>query len=81
MKKQEKAKAYFLRYWQLYAMLIIPLLYFLLFKYVPLFGNVLAFRRYRPGMGPFGTEWVGLHYFSGSGAIRRSGGRFETRWY
>ena len=63
MKKQEKAKAYFLRYWQLYAMLIIPLLYFLLFKYVLLFGNVLAFRRYRPGMGPFGTEWVGLHYF------------------
>ncbi len=31
MKKQEKAKAYFLRYWQLYAMLIILLLYFLLF--------------------------------------------------
>lgn len=63
MKKQEKAKAYLFRYWQLYAMLIIPFLYFLLFKYVPLFGNVLAFRRYRLGMGPFGTEWVGLHYF------------------
>jgi len=63
MKKTEKAKAYFFRYWQLYVMLIIPFLYFLLFKYVPLFGNVLAFRRYRPGMGPFGTDWVGMQYF------------------
>jgi len=44
-------------------MMVIPLAYFILFKYVPMFGNVLAFRRYRPGMGPFGTEWVGLQYF------------------
>jgi putative aldouronate transport system permease protein len=51
------------RYWQLYLMMLIPLAYFLLFKYVPLFGNILAFRRFRPGMGPFGTDWVGLAYF------------------
>lgn len=57
------AKKYFVRYWQLYAMMLLPLIYFILFKYVPMFGNVLAFRRYRPGMGPFGTEWVGLQYF------------------
>ncbi|PKL13599.1 MAG: protein lplB, partial [Spirochaetae bacterium HGW-Spirochaetae-8] len=44
-------------------MMVVPLIYFILFKYVPMFGNVLAFRRYRPGMGPFGTEWVGLQYF------------------
>ncbi|MFA6845760.1 MAG: sugar ABC transporter permease, partial [Sphaerochaetaceae bacterium] len=55
--------SYFGRYWQLYAMMAVPLLYFVVFKYVPMFGNVLAFRRYRPGMGPFGTEWVGLAYF------------------
>lgn len=51
------------KYWQLYAMMVLPLLYFIIFKYVPMFGNILAFRRYRPGMGPFGTEWVGLRYF------------------
>ena len=44
-------------------MMLLPLLYFIIFKYVPMFGNVLAFRRYRPSMGPFGTEWVGLRYF------------------
>lgn len=44
-------------------MLLVPLVHFILFKYVPLFGNILAFRRFRPGMGPFGTDWVGLAYF------------------
>ena len=57
-------KRYFRQYWQLYAMLLLPLLYFIIFKYVPIFGNVLAFRRYRPGLGAFGTEWVGLRYFT-----------------
>ncbi|MGE4464490.1 ABC transporter permease [Sphaerochaeta sp.] len=56
--------AYLGRYWQLYLMMVLPVLYFIVFKYAPMFGNVLAFRRYRPGMGPFGTEWVGLQYFS-----------------
>ncbi|MFA6680945.1 MAG: ABC transporter permease subunit [Sphaerochaeta sp.] len=56
-------KKYFARYWQLYLMLLLPLLYFLVFKYAPMIGNVLAFRRYRPGMGAWGTEWVGLTYF------------------
>ena len=27
-----------------------------------MFGNILAFRRYRPGRGMFGTEWT-LRYF------------------
>lgn len=43
-------------------MMILPLLYFIIFKYVPMFGNILAFRRYRPGQGMFGTEWT-LRYF------------------
>ncbi|MGD1821891.1 MAG: ABC transporter permease [Pleomorphochaeta sp.] len=61
MKKLKKANKH--QYWQLYAMMVLPLLYFIIFKYIPMFGNILAFRRYRPGMGPFGTEWVGLRYF------------------
>lgn len=56
-------RRHFRRYWQLYVMMLIPLAHFLLFKYVPLFGNILAFRRFRPGMGPFGTDWVAFAYF------------------
>ncbi len=51
------------KYWQLYVLMVVPVIYFIIFKYVPLIGNVLAFRRYRPGKGIFGTEWVGLRYF------------------
>ncbi|GIP34684.1 sugar ABC transporter permease [Paenibacillus sp. J2TS4] len=57
------ARRHFRRYWQLYIMMLLPLSHFLLFKYAPLIGNILAFRRYRPGMGPYGSEWVGLAYF------------------
>ena len=43
-------------------MLALPVAYYLLFRYVPMVGNVLAFRRYRPGKGMFGVEWT-LIYF------------------
>lgn len=43
--------------WQLYVMLL-PLAYFLLFKYVPMFGNILAFRRFKPQTGPYGVSWA-----------------------
>ncbi|MFA6935091.1 MAG: ABC transporter permease subunit [Sphaerochaetaceae bacterium] len=54
---------HFQRFWQLYVMLILPVAYFIIFKYLPMFGNVLAFRRFRPGMSLYGTEWVGFRYF------------------
>lgn len=44
--------------WQLYVMLLIPLLHFILFKYVPMFGNILAFRKFRPQTGPYGVAWA-----------------------
>ncbi len=58
-----KKSRYFRKYWQLYAMMILPIIYFIIFKYVPLFGNILAFRKYTPGGSPFGTEWRGFFYF------------------
>jgi putative aldouronate transport system permease protein len=60
---RQASAAHFRKYWVLYAMFIIPVVYFIIFRYMPMFGNILAFRRYRPGMGPWGTEWVGLAYF------------------
>ncbi len=49
--------------WRLYTFLLIPILYFIIFKYVPMFGNIIAFRKYKGGTNIFGTEWVGLRYF------------------
>ncbi|HIY24699.1 MAG TPA: ABC transporter permease subunit [Candidatus Brachybacterium merdigallinarum] len=48
--------------WRLYTFLILPILFLLIFRYLPMAGNVIAFRRFRPGGSIFGDEWVGLHY-------------------
>jgi len=50
------------RDWQLYSLAILPLLFFLIFRYLPMLGNVIAFRRFRPGGSIFGERWVGLRY-------------------
>ncbi|WP_375335160.1 MULTISPECIES: ABC transporter permease [Paenibacillus] len=49
--------------WQLYSLLILPVIYLLIFKYGPMIGNVIAFRRFVPGGSIFGETWVGLRYF------------------
>nr|WP_238357885.1 ABC transporter permease subunit [Cohnella zeiphila] len=44
--------------------MILPgLLFFLLFKYVPMLGVVIAFQNYNPFQGFQGSEWVGLQHF------------------
>lgn len=49
--------------WKLYAFLVIPVIYFLIFKYAPMIGNIIAFRKYRGGPNILGSEWVGFQYF------------------
>ena len=51
------------RYAALYAFLILPITYVILFCYVPMFGLQMAFREYDPIEGFFGGEWVGLQNF------------------
>lgn len=48
----------------LFAMLIIPLLYYLIFCYGPMGGLIMAFQNYRLIDGLFGSEWVGLRNFN-----------------
>ncbi len=47
----------------LYFMLLPGLLYFILFKYVPMGGLVIAFKEYSPFRGIWGSPWVGLAQF------------------
>lgn len=51
------------RYKHLYILTIPILLYFILFKYLPMFGLVIAFKNYSFGKGILGSDWVGLKYF------------------
>ncbi|WP_159887977.1 ABC transporter permease [Paenibacillus puerhi] len=47
----------------LYALALPGVLFFLLFKYVPLGGLVIAFKDYSPYQGIAGSPWVGLEHF------------------
>lgn len=49
--------------WKIYAFLIVPIVYFIIFRYIPMIGNVIAFRKYRAGGPVFGIEWSGTKYF------------------
>ncbi|MFC5404389.1 ABC transporter permease [Cohnella soli] len=48
----------------LFAMSIPCLLYYLIFKYVPIFGIVVAFKDYNLYKGIWASDWVGLKYFN-----------------
>jgi len=44
-------------------MLLPFFVYFVVFHYIPLFGNIIAFKRYSPARGIFESPWVGFSYF------------------
>lgn len=46
-------------------LLFLPaLIYYLLFKYVPMFGILISFKDYNTFKGVWASEWVGLKYYS-----------------
>jgi len=47
----------------LYLLLIPGLIYFIIFKYLPMWGIVIAFENYVPFSGVLGSEWVGMKWF------------------
>ena len=49
--------------WQLYVMFFFPVIYYIIFRYIPMFGNILAFRKYYAGGNIFGEGPLTLRYF------------------
>jgi putative aldouronate transport system permease protein len=48
----------------LYLMMFLPLVYFVLFKYIPMYGLLIAFKNFKIYDGILGSQWVGLKYFT-----------------
>ena len=65
MKRKQKnaSKAWLRRDWDLYLMLGLPLIYIIVFKYVPMYGVQIAFRNYNVFKGMSASPFVGLKYF------------------
>lgn len=57
----------FLRYlqrdWQLYVLMILPMLFILVFKFLPYSGLSIAFKDYKVAKGYSGSPWVGFSVF------------------
>ncbi|TDF98590.1 ABC transporter permease [Paenibacillus piri] len=47
----------------LYLLLLPILAYYIIFKYAPMFGEIIAFKNYRFADGIWGSQWVGLKHF------------------
>ena len=49
--------------WQLYALLMIPVVLTVIYKYIPMYGIQIAFRDFKASRGYLGSEWVGWYWF------------------
>lgn len=59
-------KVYMKRYWQLYALLLLPMIYLLVFKYVPMKNILIAFKKYSIVQSLGEMPWAknnGMQYF------------------
>lgn len=56
-------RSYLARSWSLYAMMTLPLIQVALFHYYPMYGVVIAFQDFNPGLGFTRSPWVGLENF------------------
>jgi multiple sugar transport system permease protein/putative aldouronate transport system permease protein len=47
----------------LYVLLFIPVVYAAIFNYVPIYGILMAFKRFQPRLGIWNSPWVGFYNF------------------
>ena len=62
-KKRGSFGPYIKRYWQLYALLVLPLLYLLVFKYAPMIYIQIAFKKYKLNMSVWEMPLAKNHGF------------------
>jgi putative aldouronate transport system permease protein len=58
--------SYVNRSWMLYLMLLLPIAFFIIFRYIPMTNIVIAFKDYNMFQGVWaeGSPWVGLKWFN-----------------
>lgn len=61
--KKQILKRQIRKYRWFYLIMLPGILYFLIYKYVPMWGLLMAFQNYMPNQGIMGSEWVGLKHF------------------
>ncbi len=59
----KKSKRRWKANWQMYLLLLIPIVITFVYKYIPMYGIQIAFRDFKASRGITGSEWVGLYWF------------------
>lgn len=54
----------FIQHKYIYLIALPVIVYFFIFKYIPMYGAIIAFKNFSPGKGIIGSEWVGLTNFT-----------------
>lgn len=63
VRPKESLALYMKKNWQLYALMVLPMLFIFIFKYGAYFGLTIAFKDYKVAKGFADSEWVGLEIF------------------
>ena len=50
--------------WQMYALLLIPVVLTFIYKYIPMYGIQIAFRDFNARQGYWGSKFVGMQWFT-----------------
>lgn len=59
----KKFRKDFKRDWQLHIFMAFPVIYLIIFDFIPMYGIQIAFREYRPLTGIVDSAWIGLKWF------------------
>jgi len=51
------------RHRSVYFLMIIPVIWYIIFKYIPIWNGQIAFRDFMPNDGVMGSKWIGLQHF------------------
>ena len=51
------------RNWPLYLLAVPMILFYLIFCYGPIYGQIIAFKDFSPGLGILDSPWVGFKHF------------------
>lgn len=61
--KSKNITYYLKRDYQLYLLLVPAMVIFIIYKYIPMLGNIIAFKDFKFSDGIFGSDWVGMKHF------------------
>ena len=62
--RREPLLTYLWKHKYMYMMLIPAIIFYITFCYVPMFGASMAFKKFNPMVGIWGSQWVGLKWFN-----------------